>query len=239
MALAQHPTFYPAEGGGRPQGEQHPVLSPGAGFLSARGVSNDRSPPLCLPSRAQASHSPLGKGQRGLARPIREMRGGLLAPRTRLACAWPPVSATPRSSCPASAALPQLLPPCLAVLVLGSQPRVLALRGGPRHETGNSPAGAGQDRPTALSPKATPGPRLQRLSSWLLGHPLHPTGSAARVVFQEPPRCTERAPKAQPRWGLVPCVAGSSGRSQLHCSGPGGGSAEYAGTLVLLPCLPK
>lgn len=39
------------------------LSSPGADFLSARGVSNVRSPPPCVPSEGRASHFPFRKGQ--------------------------------------------------------------------------------------------------------------------------------------------------------------------------------
>lgn len=53
-----HPHHDPA---GRKK--QDPGFCPGADFLSAREVSNVRSPPPRIPSGGQASHFPLRKGQ--------------------------------------------------------------------------------------------------------------------------------------------------------------------------------
>lgn len=55
------------------RGKRDPLLSPGAGFLSAGEVSNVRSPPPRIPSGGQASHFPFRKGQN--KRPVEHIKG--------------------------------------------------------------------------------------------------------------------------------------------------------------------
>lgn len=55
------------------RGKRDPPLSAGAGFLSAREVSNVRSPPPRIPSGGQASHFPFRKGQN--KRPVEHIKG--------------------------------------------------------------------------------------------------------------------------------------------------------------------
>ena len=99
------------------RGKRDPLLSPGAGFLSAGEVSNVRSPPPRIPSGGQASHFPFRKGQS--KRPVKHIKeksrsrpwpGPALCSPDCLARPWPPGTL----AWPASEAWGACLRACLA-----------------------------------------------------------------------------------------------------------------------------
>lgn len=81
-------TLQEDQGAGR--GKRDPLLSPGAGFLSAGEVSNVRSPPPRIPSGGRASHFPFRKGQN--KRPVKHIEG-----KSRSGPSPGPASCSPRA----------------------------------------------------------------------------------------------------------------------------------------------
>lgn len=92
--------------------KQDPQLFPGAGFLSAREVSNVRSPPPCIPSGGQASHFPFRKGQS--KRPGEAHQGEMEGMGPRLA---PPAQPGPWPIRASDSRRPAGSPACVPVLI--------------------------------------------------------------------------------------------------------------------------